>query len=68
MSHSSNVPYIELHVPDAKSEQEFLVLAVQAAVKKYRETRDKAISPPLATLLKAMHFGKTSAESRVFSE
>ena len=25
-------PYIELHVPDAKTEQEFLQLAVQAAV------------------------------------
>jgi hypothetical protein len=30
--------YIELHVPDAKTEHKFLILAVRAAVMKYRET------------------------------
>ena len=31
-----DVPYVELRVPDAKTEQEFLQLAVQAAARKYR--------------------------------
>lgn len=41
-------PYIELHVPEAKTEQEFLRLAVQAAVMKYRETYG-TINPPQST-------------------
>jgi hypothetical protein len=28
---------IEIHVPDAETEQTFLLLAVEAAIKKYRE-------------------------------
>lgn len=47
MSPSPHVPYyVELLVPSAESEQEFLLLAVQAAVKKYRETRNNPINPP----------------------
>jgi hypothetical protein len=39
-------PYIELYVPDAKTEQEFLRLAVQEAAKKYRASHHKdSISP-----------------------
>jgi hypothetical protein len=40
-------PYIELHVPNAATEQEFLQFAVQAAVKKYRELHVR-ITPPQA--------------------
>jgi len=39
-------PYIELYVPDVKTEQEFLRLAVQAAAKKYRASHHKDSSPP----------------------
>jgi hypothetical protein len=39
-------PYIEIYVPDAKAEQEFLRLAVQAAVMKYRASHHKDSSPP----------------------
>ena len=39
-------PYIELHVPDAKTEQEFLRLAVQTAAMKYRALHDKDSNPP----------------------
>lgn len=49
MSPSSKVPYVELRVPSAESEQEFLFLAVQAAVKKYRESRNNPISSPRTT-------------------
>jgi hypothetical protein len=42
---SSSVPYIELHVPSAESEQEFLLLAVQAALKQYRASHHKDFSP-----------------------
>jgi|DewCreStandDraft_4_1066084.scaffolds.fasta_scaffold205773_2 hypothetical protein len=31
--------FIEIHVPDAETEQLFLLLAVEAAIKKYRERR-----------------------------
>jgi len=41
---SPNVVYVELKVPDAKSEEEFLRLVVQAALKKYRATHSP-ISP-----------------------
>jgi hypothetical protein len=41
-----HVLYVELYVPDAKSEQEFLLCAVQAAVIKYRAAHPKdTISP-----------------------
>lgn len=49
MSPLSDDPYIELYVPDAKTEQEFLRLTVQAAVMKYRQTHGRANSPPQAT-------------------
>ena len=39
-------PYIELHVPDAKTEQEFLRLAVQTAAMKYRAAHHKDSSSP----------------------
>ena len=39
-------PYIELYVPDAKTEQEFLRFAVQAAVMKYRVLHHKDSNPP----------------------
>jgi len=47
MHPSPTVPYfIELLVPSAETEQEFLLLAVQAAVKKYREAQHThAVSP-----------------------
>jgi len=35
---SPNVVYVELKVADARSEQEFLRLVVQAALKQYRAT------------------------------
>jgi hypothetical protein len=43
-----NVSYLDLQVPNAKTEQEFLRLAVQAAVKKYRKTHGHVINPPQA--------------------
>jgi hypothetical protein len=46
MSSLPSDPYIELDVPDAKTEQEFLRLAVQAAVMKYRALHNKDSSPP----------------------
>jgi hypothetical protein len=49
MNPSPKVPYVELHIPDAETEQEFLRLAVQAAIRKYRETRNNPINPPRAT-------------------
>jgi len=49
MSPSSNIPYVELHVPSAESEQEFLLLAVQAALIKYRASHHKDTSPPQTT-------------------
>lgn len=36
---------IEIHVPDAESEQTFLLLAVQAAMKTYREKHNQARIP-----------------------
>ena len=39
-------PYIELHVPDAKTEQEFLRLAVHTAAMKYRAVHHKDSTPP----------------------
>lgn len=36
---------IEIHVPDAESEQTFLLLAVQAAMKTYREKHKEARIP-----------------------
>lgn len=44
----TNAPYIQLHVPDTKTEQEFLRFAVEAAVKKYRETHRNIIGPSQA--------------------
>jgi hypothetical protein len=50
MSPSPNVPYnVELLVPSLESEQEFLFLAVQAALIKYRSLHHKDTSPPQAT-------------------
>ncbi|MDN5940723.1 MAG: hypothetical protein L0H94_02480 [Nitrospira sp.] len=48
MSSSPHVPYVEIHVPIAYSEQEFLRHAVQAAVNKYRELHPQ-VGPPQAT-------------------
>ncbi len=44
-----HVSYVELCVPDAKSEQEFLRFAVQAAVTKYREIHGGSMSFPHTT-------------------
>jgi hypothetical protein len=49
MSPLPNAPYVEIYVPNAKTEEEFLLLAVQAAVKKYRETHHKPVVLPQAT-------------------
>ena len=47
MSPSPHVPcYVELLVPSAETEQEFLLLAVHAAVKKYRASQHKNASQP----------------------
>lgn len=47
MSLSPSVPYyIELLVPSAETEQEFLRLAVHAAVKKYRASHPTHTIPP----------------------
>ena len=37
MSPLPDVSYVDAHVPDAKTEQEFLRLAVQAALRNYRD-------------------------------
>ena len=49
---SPNVVYVELKVPDAKSEEEFLRLVVQAALKKYRATLSPI--PPDSTCREGM--------------
>lgn len=50
MSPSPHVPhYVELLVPNAETEQEFLLLAVQAAVMKYRKPHSSSINPPEPT-------------------
>ena len=49
MSSLLSAPHVQIHIPDAKTEQEFLQLAVQAAVKKYRELHVR-ITPPQAPL------------------
>ena len=47
MSPSPHVPYyVELLVPSAETEQEFLLLAVHAAVKKYRASHHTPTIPP----------------------
>ena len=50
MSSLPNAPHVEIHIPDAKTEQEFLRFAVQVAVKKYRELHVRITQPqaPLA--------------------
>jgi hypothetical protein len=46
MSPSPHGPfYVELLVPSAETEQEFLLLAVQAALIKYRASQHKDTSP-----------------------
>lgn len=45
MSPVKNVPYVEIRVPDSTTEQEFLLLAVQAAVTTYRASHRKDSSP-----------------------
>jgi hypothetical protein len=47
MSPLPSDPYIELYVPDAKTEQEFLRLAAQAATKKYRASHHKCFPTDL---------------------
>ena len=39
-------PYIEIRVPDAKTEQEFLRLAMHTAAMKYRAVHHKDSTPP----------------------
>jgi hypothetical protein len=47
MRPSPTVPYfVELLVPSAETEQEFLLLAVHAAVKKYRASHPTHTIPP----------------------
>jgi hypothetical protein len=43
MSPLPSVPFVEIYVPNANTEEEFLLLAVQAAVRKYRETHYKPV-------------------------
>ena len=45
-SPDADVAYIDIHVPNAKTEQEFLRLAVQVAAKKYRNLHDRMSLPP----------------------
>ena len=50
MNPLSHVPYyVELLVPRTETEQEFLLLAVHAAVKKYRATQHKDTGSPQIT-------------------
>ena len=50
MNPLSHVPYyVELLLPGAETEQEFLLLAVHAAVKKYRAMQHKDTSLPQIT-------------------
>jgi hypothetical protein len=44
MSFIFDVPYIDIHVPLAASEQEFLRLAVQAAARRFRELQTQSLS------------------------
>lgn len=44
MSLIPGVPYIDIHVPLAASEQEFLRLAVQAAARRFRELQTQSLS------------------------
>lgn len=44
-----DVSYIDIQVPNTKTEQEFLRLAVQAAVMEYRKTHGNSINPPQVT-------------------
>ena len=46
MGPSQGNSYIALHVPDAKTEQEFLRLAVHTAAMKYRAVHLKDSTPP----------------------
>jgi hypothetical protein len=46
MSPVPSVPFVEIYIPNAKTEEEFLLLAVQAAVKKYREIHHPPIVLP----------------------
>ena len=47
MSPSPHVPsYVELLIPSVETEQEFLLLAVHAAVKKYRALHHTHTIPP----------------------
>ena len=46
MSSPPSVLYVELLVPTAETEQAFLLLAVHAALKKYRALRHDHSSPP----------------------
>ena len=46
MSPSSKVPYVELRVAMAESEEKFLLLAVQAALTQYRASQHKESSEP----------------------
>jgi hypothetical protein len=59
MSPSPNVPYfVELLVPGAESEQKFLLLAVQAALIKYRASHHQGTSPPQATSDEVLYSSK----------
>ncbi len=53
MSSPPNVLYVELLVPTAETEQAFLLLAVHAALKKYRALHhDHSSPPPLLSMTK----------------
>jgi hypothetical protein len=43
---SPKVLHIGLRIPYAETEQEFLRLSIQAAIRKYRETRNNPITLP----------------------
>jgi hypothetical protein len=45
MTSSPDILYIEIHVPDAGTEQEFLQLAVQRAAKQYRRLHTTTSHP-----------------------
>jgi hypothetical protein len=55
-----DVSYIDIQVPNTKTEQEFLRLAVQAAVMEYRKAHGNSINPPQAAYDKVFFLPESS--------
>ncbi len=68
MSASPKVPYAGLHIPDAETEQEFLRLAMQAAMWKYRETRKHSINRQWQPVAKDIRCKHTFLEMQLLRE